>query len=105
MRTLYDSKELPGRRLQQRAVIATPSYYYSLGDVIVETQRKLIQELATTLVNEEKYVKLIPDNGQFVELYADVIILTSDEYLQLCKQKFKEGLEHAARFSPVEYVK
>lgn len=104
MRTLYDSKELPGRRLQQRATITT-SAYHSLGDVIVETQRKLIQELATTLVNEEKYVKLIPDNGQFVELYADVIILTSDEYLQLCKQKFKEGLEHATRYSPVEFMK
>lgn len=97
--------ELPNNRLYRRALISSSQYHQSLGDLIIETRRNIARDLADKIAQEEKFIKLVPDNGQFVELFADVVVLTSEEYLGLCKQSFKEGVDYALYRRPMEFVK
>lgn len=99
---VFSSDDLPERRLQLTQVFV--SRYRDLGEAMALARRQMIQKLAHAIGEDDRFIKVVPDDGMTVALRADVVVVTTDELRALLLQKFKEGVNHATSFMPVPYA-
>lgn len=99
MNRVFDSNNLPARRLEARAVVAAETQ--NVGEAMVMMREDVIRQIARKLGEDRDLVKIDPARG-FVSMRASVIVLTEDEYLLLCQEKFRQGVDHANWFRPME---
>lgn len=99
MRTLFDSDETPSRRLVLKHTVVLD--HRTNDEALRIVQEKMARRLAQTIMESEKFFKTraYNDTGPtVVEYAADCIILTQDEYADLHRKIFREGVEHARYF-------
>ena len=100
MNTVFDLSDLPERRLQARRVVALQPHLY-LDEAAHIAKRELATQLARTILESETFFKEQADTvlgTTVVEYRVDCIVLTLEEFAELKRQSFKEGLQHAAGF-------
>lgn len=98
---VFSSDGLPGRSLRVQRTL--PANARDLGAQLHRARQDVIRETADRIGRDEHFVKLTPSDGVFVHLHVDCIVLTTDEYAELCREKFAQGLRHAQSFAPFEF--
>jgi hypothetical protein len=100
MNEIFDINKLPERRLSIRCMISIDSRI-DIGEVIHMSKQKMARQLAQKIIDDDQFFWSRDDKiAQFstLEYGADCIVLTQEEYAQLKRQSFKEGVEHASGF-------
>lgn len=97
MNEIFNSNKLPERRLGVRKVIAL-NQQINTEQAAIMVKRNMAMQLATKMLEEKSFFKEFSEeiDGQtIVEYRADVVVLTSDEYAELKRESFKDGMRHA----------
>lgn len=90
--TIHSSQTLPKRRLTFRSSFAyDPSV--SIGELIVHTQYDSARAIADAIIKEPKFYDVKLEAG-YGTVTANAIVITEEEYNELCMYHFKKGLEH-----------
>jgi hypothetical protein len=100
MNEIFDINKLPERRLSSRCMIAIDSRI-DINEAIHMSKQKMARQLAQKIIDDDQFFWSRGDKiAQFstLEYGADCIVLTQEEYAQLKRQSFKEGVEHASGF-------
>lgn len=100
MNEIFDINKLPDRRLSVRQVMALDSRI-DIGEAIRIAKQQMARQLAQKIIDSDQFFWSRGDKiAQFstVEYGADCIVLTQEEYAQLKRNSFKEGIEHASGF-------
>lgn len=100
MSEVFDLNKLPDRRLGVRKMVCLHQHI-NIGEAVVMAKREMATELATKIMSDKAFFFERGDRvGPYstLEYGADCILLTREEYLQLCRQCFKEGVQHATGF-------
>ena len=100
MNEIFDLNKLPERRIGVHKMIALHQYT-DIGEAIVMAKKELAMALATKIMEDRTFFfergdKIGPCST--LEYGADCIVLTREEYGQLRRQCFKEGVQHATGF-------
>jgi len=100
MNEIFDINKLPERRLSVRSVFSIDSRM-NIGEAIEMCKQKMARQLAQKIIDSDEFFWSRGDKiAQFstLEYGADCIVLTQEEYAQLKRNSFKEGIEHASGF-------
>lgn len=95
---VFNSDDLPKRML--RVTHTLPANVKDVGAQMQYARQDILRRIADVIAKDDRFVKLVPSDGMFVHLNADFVVLTTDEYAELCREKFREGMQHATRFMP-----
>lgn len=101
MQEIFDSSKMIGKRLGVRKIVALP---VTEGDRALHyIRREMAMLLADMIVKDNDFFKSNAKNegGRVcVEYFANVVVLTDDEYATLKRESFKQGVNHAFGFMP-----
>ena len=75
------------------------SQHESNAEVIHILRQKTARMLAEKIMDDPRFYELKIE-GAYGTLRTDIIVITVDEYFDLCRRKFKDGMEHAQGFIP-----
>jgi len=106
MNEVFDTNQLPGRRLSVRKMIAL-NRHMNIGDAVRIVQRDMAMQLATTILEGDPFFWERGDKvAQFstLECGADCIVMTTEEYATLKREAFKDGVKHAQGFMAMPNV-
>jgi adenylate kinase len=96
MRTVFNFDDLPKRNLYIKKTL-TNLNAREVGQEISILREQIVKEVARKCAEHDGLVTISP-SGVFVEVVADIIVLTSDEFADLMRRQFRDGLEHAHQF-------
>lgn len=100
MNEIFDINKLPERRLSVRHMLAIDSRM-DIGQAIEMSKQKMARQLAQKIIESDQFFWSRGDKiAQFstLEYGADCIVLTQEEYVELKRNSFKEGIEHSSGF-------
>lgn len=98
MKVVFNSKDLPTRRLVVNTSIATyPTGPISVGDQIDMVRRDMAMAFADKIIYDDKYIKYESSSG-YMHIKGSAYVLTEEELHDLFMQKFQEGVQHAQGF-------
>lgn len=100
MNEVFDINKLPERSLSVRKIVS-PHMNMQVGDVIRIIKREMATQLATKIVESRSFFweRIFKEDGfNMVEYGADCIVMTTEEYAELKRESFKEGIKHAQGF-------
>lgn len=75
------------------------SKHESNGEIIHLLTQKTARMLAEKIIAEPRFFDLKIE-GSYGTLRSDVIVMTTDEFFDWSRRKFREGAEHAQGFMP-----
>jgi hypothetical protein len=100
MNEIFDINKLPDRRLSARTMLSIDARM-DITHAIHMAKEKMARYLAQKIIDDDAFFWSRGDKiAQFstLEYGADCIVLTSEEYMQLKRSSFKEGIQHANGF-------
>lgn len=97
MNPIVNTKDVP-LELHVRQTFSI-SQYESNAEVVHILSRKMAQMIAEKIIAEKRFFDLKFEDS-FGMLRTDVIVMTTDEFFDWSKRKFKDGMEHAQGFMP-----
>jgi hypothetical protein len=100
MNEIFDINKLPDRRLSVRKMMSLDSRI-DIGEAIHMAKQQMARQLAQKILEGDEFFWSRGDKvAQYntLEYGADCIVLTLEEYSQLKRSSFKEGIEHANGF-------
>jgi hypothetical protein len=95
---IFDSDNLPGRRLHAKTIHAS-RHSAELGREMVVAREQMARRIAELIVQQPDFFKVHGD-GDLISQWANLIVLTDDELAEWGRQRFKDGLAHARGFMP-----
>lgn len=103
MNTIFDSRDLPKHimHVHQTVVVSNTSSYYDSAVIILK--REAAARLANHIVEGNRGFRIRADErdgNKYIDVSIDCIVLTAEEYLQLKRSSFKEGMDYACGFVP-----
>lgn len=104
MNTIFDTLKLPERNLHVRQMVAL-DYHMDVGGAIRVVKENMARNIATMILDDKTFFWERPVKAAdliTLEYGADCIVLTREEYTQLCREAFAQGVEHARGFMPVK---
>lgn len=99
---ILDLNDLPKRRINVRKLVA-PCEFDGTNHSIQMIKRDLAFMLVEKIIDNEIFVQTYSECVEgypFFEFRADCVVLTSAELGSIREEAFKEGVRHAASFSP-----
>lgn len=100
MNEIFDINKLPNRRLQVRTMMSLDSRM-DISEAVNMAKQKMARQLAQKIVEDDTFFWSRGDKvAQYntLEYGADCIVMTLEEYAELKRNSFKEGIEHASGF-------
>ena len=103
MNEVFDTNQLPGRRLSIKKMISLHPHM-DIGEAVRIAKRDMATQLATKMLEGEPFFW---ERGGKIEQFAtleygaDCIVLTQEEYVALKRKAFADGLRHATGFIPM----
>ena len=107
MNEIFNTNQLPGRRLSVRKMIALHPHM-QISEAVRIAQRDMAMQLATKILEGDPFFWERGDKvAQFstLEYGADCIVMTADEYATLKRESFKDGVKHAQGFMAMPNAK
>ena len=107
MNEVFDTNQLPGRRLSVRKMISLHPHM-EIGEAVMRIQQDMARQLAAKILEGEPFFWSRGDKvAQFstLEYGADCIVLTTEEYALLKREAFKDGVKHAQGFMAMPNAK
>jgi hypothetical protein len=101
MTPIVSGKDVPPLELHVRQQFAV-SKHESNAEVIHILTQKTARMLAEKITAEQRFFDLKIADG-YGTLRTDVIVMTTDEFFDWSKRKFKEGFKHAQGFMPRDW--
>lgn len=98
MTTIFSLDDIPNSHLRISTQIAVRPNY--LGDMIVRSKADMALCLSHKILELDRAFKVREVAPEVVQLDADVIVMTSEEFRQLMQMQFKKGIQHAQGFVP-----
>lgn len=108
MNKVFDSSELPEKRLTIRQRISLDDRITNIGDAIHIVKRDMVFSLAQKMLDDEKFFQSYFDEIEgykMLEYNVNCVVLTQEEYFKVKQESFNSGLRHATGFLHHEVMK
>lgn len=102
LQVAFSTDHLPKRRLSVTATIVE-RYAGSSNNEISMLKNEVERAIARACAKDNDLVKIGAANG-YVQLSADCIVMTTDEFAKVMRDQFDAGMQHARRFGSVSWV-
>jgi hypothetical protein len=103
MYPISNLQELPGLKLQVRSVIALDPRM-NVGEALHCAKRDQAHKLAQEILNNNNFFSSrsrTVEGHSAIELIAETLVLTIDEYRELKEKAFADGMRHARGYMNV----
>ena len=103
MEIIFDTTDLENRPIRVFHAMAHHTYEPSSDLVRVMREKVAVQIAEQIIKNQDFFTTDLNTKDYMLETKGEVVILTMNEYVDLCKRKFSEGIKHASYFVPAQF--